>query len=166
MARGFTLIELLVVLLIIGIMMGAIGFSMGTRERQLETEAERLAALMKLARQETLLTAAETAVGFHAEGYHFYRRHEEQWLLLTEGALRPRRLDPDFKLELRFPEEDDGLVQLPYLNDDEEGRMLPRVYFLSGGEVTPFELRLAVESHERGLVLRGNLQGEITLTPS
>ncbi len=160
---GFTLLELIVVLLIIGVLLAAIGFAPPTRERQLQTEAERLVALLKLAQQETLLTAAETAVGFHAEGYIFYRLQGDQWRPLSEGLLRPRRLDPDFRLELRFPEQDDAAVQLPWLDDEEDERQLPRLYLLAGGEVTPFELTMAVESISSPLVISADLRGQIAL---
>ncbi len=160
---GFTLLEIIVVLLIIGILLGAIGFSIGTRERQLEAEGERLAALLRLAQQETILTASETAAGFHAEGYRFYQRQGERWLLLTDGILRPRRLDHDFHLELRFPESNDEPAALPFLEHDQDERLLPRIYFFPGGEITPFELRLTADSVERPMILRGNPQGEINI---
>ena len=150
------------VLLIVGVLLAAIGFAPPTRERQLQTEADRLVALLRLAQQETLLTAAETAVGFHAEGYIFYRLSGDQWSPLSEGVLRPRRLDPDFSLELRFPEQDDARVQLPWLEDDADQRLLPRLYLLAGGEVTPFELTIRVESISRPLVISADLQGQIT----
>lgn len=160
---GFTLLEIIVVLLIIGLLVGAVSLSLGTRERPLEAEAERLAALLRLAGQETLLTSTPTAVGFHAEGYRFYQYQDEDWHLLTDGPLRPRQLDHDFKLELRFLEDDDTLVNLPYLAYEDDQRLLPRVYFFPGGEITPFELTMGVETVERRLTLRGSIQGEILL---
>ncbi|MDF1613743.1 type II secretion system minor pseudopilin GspH [Desulfurivibrio dismutans] len=161
--KGFTLIEVIVVLLILGLLVGVVGLSLGTRERPLETEAERLAALLRLAGQETLLTSTPTAVGFHAEGYRFYRFGDGDWHLLTAGALRPRKLDHDFSLELRFLEDDDTPVNLPYLDHEDDQRLLPRIYFFPGGEVTPFALAMAADTVLRRYIVRGNIQGEIRL---
>ncbi len=162
--RGFTLLELIIVLLIIGIMLGAIGFSLGGgRERQLETEGERLLALLRLARQETLLTSTATAVGFHAEGYRFYQLQGEQWLTVRDGVFRPRTLELDFRLALRFPEEDDTPATLPYLDHEDDQRLLPRIYFYPGGEMTPFELTLTPENGGPTLRLAGDLMGTLAL---
>ncbi|ADH86931.1 type II secretion system minor pseudopilin GspH [Desulfurivibrio alkaliphilus] len=160
---GFTLIEVIVVLLIIGLLVGVVGLSLGSRDRPLETEAERLAALLRLAGQETLLTSTPTAVGFHAEGYRFYRYDLAggDWHLLAAGALRPRQLDHDFILELRLLEEDDTPVNLPYLDYEDDQRLLPRIYFFPGGELTPFAVTLAADTVARRYTVQGNLQGEI-----
>lgn len=184
-SRGFTLIELIVVLLIIGVMLGAIGFSLGgTRERQLELEGERLAALLRLAREETLLTAGEIAAVFHAEGYFFLTRGEDDWQLLSGGVFRPRLLDPDQQLTLYFPEEGHGAVPLPYLQRD-PGLLLdspsgapgpdyraahqaatagdlPRIYFYAGGEINPpFELALSLSGNPHPMVISGEITGRI-----
>ena len=161
--QGFTLIELIVVLLIIGVLVTAIGFAPPSRQRQLETEADRLLALLRLAREETLLTAHETAVGFHAEGYRFYRLQGDQWQPISEGLLRPRTLEPDFTLSLYLPEDHDDPVPLPWLDYPAQERSLPRIYFLPGGELTPFELHLSVASVGQELHITGNLLGVIGL---
>ena len=168
---GFTLIELLVVLLIIGIMLGAIGFSMDARERKLSLEAERLLALLRMAQQETLLTADEAAVAFHTGGYIFLRREGERWLPVREGVYRPRFLEEDMQLSLRFLEDGAGPVPLLSLdrgtgiatdadfaaNSDD----LPRIYFFSGGELTPFELSITLASGAQPMVIHGDIQGHL-----
>ncbi|OGR00133.1 MAG: type II secretion system protein GspH [Deltaproteobacteria bacterium RIFOXYD12_FULL_55_16] len=171
--KGFTLLELLVVVLIIGLMLGAVGFSMDSREKQLELEADRLLALLRLAQQETLLTADEIAVAFHSRGYVFLRREKNQWLPAREDLYRPRLLDEELQLTLRFPEDGPNPVSLPSFAWKTEtatsadfaaaGHALPRIDFFSGGEITPFELSLALASSARKIMISGTMQGAIAL---
>lgn len=172
-AAGFTLLELLVVLLIIGIILGAIGFSMGSKEREAALEAERLVALLRMAQQETLLTSGEAAVGFHAEGYVFLRREEQRWLPVREGIYRPRFFAQEMQLTLRFPDDGSGPVSLPFLQGETKQTLaadfdaaepeLPRIYFFSGGEITPFELTVTLASSPRPVTITGNFQGQIRI---
>lgn len=167
--KGFTLLELLVVVLIIGIMLGAIGFSMDSREKQLDLEADRLLALLRMARQETLLFAGEAAVAFHAGGYVFLRQEGQRWLPAREDVYRPRFFAEDLRLALRFPEDGVNPVLLPSLGR-ESGRTpeadfaaavdgLPRINFSSSGETTPFELTIALASSSKTITISGNMQG-------
>lgn len=172
-AAGFTLLELLVVLLIIGIILGAIGFSMNSKEERAIQEAERLLALLRMAQEETLLTSGEAAVAFHGEGYVFLRREEQGWLPVREGIYRPRFLEQGLQLTLRFPDDGSGPVSLPLLDGvnnqtlaadfDAAGQELPRIYFYSGGEITPFELTIALASSPRPVTITGNFQGQIRI---
>ena len=69
--RGFTPFELLVVLVIVGVLAGVVvlGFVGADRERNLQTEALRLAALVELARTEA--TMRNSRMGLFVDGTEY-----------------------------------------------------------------------------------------------
>ena len=70
--RGFTLIELLVVLAVIGIATGLLTLSLrGSDTRRLTEEAERLAALFRMAQSESRLTGRAILWQADLGGYRF-----------------------------------------------------------------------------------------------
>jgi general secretion pathway protein H len=156
--KGFTLLELMVVLVIVGVLIGVVGISMDTRQRQLEIEGERIAALLSLAQQEAMLTAADFAVEFSVDGYRFYRWREAEWRLMGDGVFRPRQLESDVQIDLHYPEENERF--LPQVEIDAEVP-LPKIYFFSDGEATPFELTMDTVTGQRIFRLSGNSQGVI-----
>jgi len=99
---GFTLIEVLVVLVVIGILVGLVTFSLtGQEERAVRQETERLALLAGAAHQEAILQGKVLALALQTGGYEFQ-------VLGTEGefqplggddVLRPRALPPGMKIE-------------------------------------------------------------------
>jgi general secretion pathway protein H len=156
--RGLTLLEIMVVLVIIGVIVGVVGFSMDTRQRQLEIEGERLAALLKLAREEAILSEADLAVEFSLDGYQFYQWRQTEWQPLNEGVFRPRQLESDVQFELHLPVENEHF--LPQVEIDGEIPS-PRVYFYADGEATPFELTMETISGKRLFRLTCSIQGVI-----
>ena len=94
-ARGFTLIELLVVLVIVGVLAGVVVFNFfgAGRERGLQTEAERLAALVELARVESVNRNEAWGLFVHPSEYGFaaYDDAARRWRRHTVGTFRPRR---------------------------------------------------------------------------
>ncbi len=92
-AQGFTLLELLVVLVIVGIAMGAVAFNAMPDERQqLHNEAQRIALLMQLARDEAIVRNRPVAFEADVNGYHFLVRDDKQWMALEgDEMLRPRQ---------------------------------------------------------------------------
>ena len=92
MQRGFTLLELLVVLVIAGIMLGVVSFNAMPGEQQvLQNDAQRIALLLQLARDEAIVRNRPIAFEAEPERYRFLIRDGDQWQALTqEDLLRER----------------------------------------------------------------------------
>jgi general secretion pathway protein H len=90
---GFTLLELLVVLVIAGITLGIVSFNaMPSPKQALQNEAQRIALLLQLARDEAIVRDRLIAFEVDAEGYRFLQREEKTWQpLQADDLLRPRQ---------------------------------------------------------------------------
>ncbi len=136
--RGFTLIELLVVVVIIGIMVSFATLSLGNNEaRQAQETADRLQALVELAKEEALFNSENIGILFWHDGYAFYHMENQQWAPMTDDMeFRPRTLPEGLSLALYL----EGLkAELPGRLGQ---RKRPQVFILSSGEVTPFEVEI------------------------
>lgn len=146
---GFTLIEVMVVLVIIGVLVGMATLSMNQRsgEERLEEEAERLRALVGLAREQAIVRGRELGLGFSPGGYRFFTRGPEgEWQVMAGDAVfRPRALPADMALTLRL----DGTA---VILDDEPAE--PQVFFLPTDEMVPaWRVEFERGPGEPGLVL-------------
>jgi general secretion pathway protein H len=97
-ARGFTLIELLVVMVIIGITLGLVSFNaMPSQQQALHKEAERIALLLQLARDEAIVRNRQIAFEADPDSYRFLVRNDKQWEPVTQDDLlraRPFKYSP------------------------------------------------------------------------
>ncbi len=91
--HGFTLLELLVVLVIVGIMLGFVSFNAMPSERQaLQNEAQRIALLLQLARDEAIVRNRPIAFEVDQYRYRFLIRDDNNaWQPIEqEDMLRER----------------------------------------------------------------------------
>lgn len=90
--RGFTLLELLVVLVIAGMLLGLVAFNAMPSERQaMQNEAQRIALLMQLARDEAIVRNRPIAFEADTERYRFLIRDGSQWQPVTQDDLLRER---------------------------------------------------------------------------
>jgi general secretion pathway protein H len=90
--RGFTLLELLVVLVIAGILLGMVSFNAMPSERQvLQNDAQRIALLLQLARDEAILRNRPIAFEADSYSYRFLLREGNTWQALTQDDLLRER---------------------------------------------------------------------------
>lgn len=151
-SAGFTFIEILVVMAIIGILAGTVVLhSIGAdHDRNLETEAERLAALIELARAEAVgrneswgLFVGETRYGFK-----IYDELDGSWRDAPNNTFRTRNAPPDavFSVQVegfsRLNASSDpftGQSERPETEEDGDASAdFPQVLILASGEQTPF----------------------------
>jgi general secretion pathway protein H len=90
--RGFTLIELLVVLVIIGITLGLVTMNAAPSGRQaIGQEAQRVALLLQLARDEAIVRNRPIAFEAGAQGYRFLVRDGREWKTLPQDDMLRER---------------------------------------------------------------------------
>ncbi len=169
-AAGFTLIELMVVALIIGITLTyvVVGFDRDVDD-EVQTEAQRLAALITLAAQESVLHSREHALEFGYDSYKFLVLTDTgQWQAPADDEmLRERKLPKGVYLELyleghEFAFEDE--VEASSEGEEDEAQTIgPRVYLLSSGEMSPFEAELRHEDGEVRFVVKAGITGKVEI---
>jgi general secretion pathway protein H len=100
--RGFTLIELLIVLVIIGVALAFVAVSgVSNPQRALRFEAEKLAQLLTLAREEAQVRGAAIRFDANAQGYGFLEVKERQWQDISDDDdLRRRNWEQPTKWRL------------------------------------------------------------------
>lgn len=151
--RGFTLIEVMLVVVIVGILMGVVVFSLNVQDadRRLLRESERLQADLRFARLLAENDQREIGLEILPDGYRFldFDRLTQAWRVLDdEPALRPMT---DIGLQLRWLDADAEAAAgeaEPVLATTREGPA-PDLLFLSSGEATPGRLVLSVPGDGR-----------------
>ncbi len=132
---GFTLIEVLVVVTIVVIIVGLLGVQLSRGpEDQVREESERLARLLKAAREEAILQGRVFAFGSERDSYRFLRLERDGKLKVLRGddLLSNRRLPAGMVIE-RLQVEGQGTGE-----SAREG-----LVFLPSGELPAFRLVLA-----------------------
>ncbi len=156
---GFSLIELLVVVVIIAVLALAVTLSVaGSAERQLERQADRFEALVRIACEKAEQTGREIGVSVGGGGFSFRQLAGDKWQDAdADGELRPRPWLDGMRVEL-----------------SREGRTVdlaareapPQIVCFSSGEMTPFLLTLAlgdarpyrVTGHDDGTTTRDRVE--------
>lgn len=187
-AGGFTLLEILVAIAIIAILTGAALIVLGGfgRQNDTQTTAEQLAALLRLAAEESVLTGREIGLRVDDGQFSFLVLADNAWLPLDSDPLFRSRPLPEqltveivmngAPVELVHPEDEDS-------NDDadpddgeseenaatgetDELQLPPQIVLLSSGGLTPFELYVrSPEIRAPAYVVRGDIVGAITVEP-
>ena len=148
-SAGFTFIEMVVVMAIIGVLAGALVLhSIGAdKDRNLETEAKRLAALIELARVEALTRNESWGLFVDRTRYEFkvYDESNGTWRAAGKSTFRMRTAPPDVAFSLQveglsqLDDSPDRLVEgLEPSKSDDKNTDLPQVLILASGEQTPF----------------------------
>ena len=90
--RGYTLLELLVVMVIVGITLGFVSFNAMPNERQvLQNDAQRIALLLQLARDEAIVRNRPIAFEAETERYRFLLFENNEWLPLQQDDMLRER---------------------------------------------------------------------------
>lgn len=158
---GFTLLEMLLVLAIVGILatVVALGFTDSGRHRHLRAEAERLARLVELARDEALRRNEIWGLRVAGGGFHFQRYDQGagDWMDVLRHPFRARPAEEAVTFRIATSsgdrkrlEEQLETLRGEAVDTDREETEPPDVAIFPGGEVTPFEVTVLLHRPERG----------------
>jgi general secretion pathway protein H len=163
---GFTLIELLVVLVIIGIIISSavLSFSSGDISAQMNVETRRIYALINLAREEAILQGEEMSLTVEADRYGFEIFSDNAWEPMSSDKMfRNRALQVGMEIALVV---DNAKIDLSTKTSSKDILPPARIYFLSSGEMTPFELILRSSDETVQYRIRAGEDGKMEiLTP-
>lgn len=190
------MLELLVVALIIGIIATMFTLSVGLTgsDRELETESDRLVAVVSLARDEAVMQGREIGMRFHPDGYEFAIFQEDfveyydtdeadnpnqprdedepensdqsEWIVMSnEKLLGQRRLSEGLLLELEI---DGRSIVLEHDRDDDEENperdYEPQIRLFSSGDVSPFAVQIRRTFENKGVRIAFDVEGMVEIT--
>lgn len=171
---GFTLIELLVSIVIIGIVLSiaVLSLSLVGDDREIRREAQRLMAILEIAKDDAVLQGREFGIEFTVGGYRFveYDAFSALWLEIPgEELLRLRALPDGVELSLYLEDKQITLekdpADLAVMDDSSpssnERNYAPHVMIFSSGDMTPFELHINRLSDELTIAMHADLLGNI-----
>lgn len=187
------MLEVLITIVIIAILTGIGVMSLaglGSGD-EAETNAKRIAALLRLASDEAVLSATEMGLYFEEGRYQFLVFSGSAWLPIQNDELfRERALPAVLDIDLiqhgeplmlaaaqAAEEEDDeaqeeneqSIENNPAENSEntddaeEPAHPPPQILILSGGGFSPFELVIEAPNNPTTWIVKGGLAGEITV---
>jgi general secretion pathway protein H len=153
---GFTLLEVMLVMLLIGLLATAVvlNFSGESRAEKLDKQSLRFQQLFQFVAETALLKQQEWGLYTTGDRYGFlyYNNTEQKWLPAEEPeSLGAHLLPEDISLQLDLDGfagvEDNLLRELEWQieqddspADEQTTPILPQVFILSSGEISPFKL--------------------------
>jgi len=156
--RGFTLIEVMVVVVLIGLMASLVQFNFSGNKPadKLKHESARFAAIFEVAADYGMLNNIELGLIVKKNSYQFLGYDGTRWTEIPEQDWQANVTVPeDIVLSIEL---DDLPIEEPMLFDadtfkekdeddftllskeEQEEKIIPQVYILSGGDLTPFSL--------------------------
>lgn len=164
--NGFTLIEVLLVIVVIGLMVAAIqiNFTSNKPETELEQESKRFAGVFNLAAEYGLLNNIELGLLIDDNTYQFLGYDGTRWAAIPENELLSiYELPENIKMSLLFDDlpleqpslidaelftpDDDTLAEMQEGLSDDKKPLIPQVYILSGGDITPFQIEFSFSQY-------------------
>ena len=173
--NGFTLIEVMLVIVLVGLMVSVIQFSASgdKSEEMLEMSSKRFAGVFNIAAEYGMLNNIELGLMIDKKGYQFLGYDGDKWTDVSENKMFSRfDLPEGIELVLQL---DDLPIEEPQLfdtelfnvlqednkdpdetlsedrdsdNNIEKKKLIPQIYILSGGEITPFSLRFQMVEND------------------
>lgn len=133
------------------------------KDGELKSEADRFITLVSLATQESMLLSKEFALELTPEGYSFLTFENQQWTVQSEDVFRARSLPQGIYMDVYLEGVKYDFAKAEERDKKEEEENKPRIFMLSSGEVTPFEIVLQSKDSERTFHIAGDISGKLVI---